>query len=89
MTDLRRLKNMIDEDNYPYFEDAYLLTKIAELEADENMESLAKELCILKAGIEEIKLGDITIPSPRKHFLTLANALRDSKSRVVTRADEQ
>ena len=29
------------------------------------LESIAKELCIRKAGIEELRLGDITIPSPR------------------------
>ena len=51
-------------------------------------DTLAKELCIIKAGIEEIKLGDIIIPSPRDYFLMLASGYRRNYTGVVVRADE-
>ena len=88
MTDLTKLKNLIDEDNFPYFEDEYLLSRIDQLDSEEDLNDLARELCIVKSGIGELKLGDITIPSPKEHFLMLADRLRSNSSRVVGRADE-
>lgn len=89
MTDLDKLKDLIDEANYPYYDDAYLMTRLEEIGIDygASMESIAKELCITKAGIEEIKLGDITIPSPKNHFLTLASKYRANRTGTVVRAD--
>jgi hypothetical protein len=83
--ELEKLKELIDEYNYPYFEDTYLLER---LNKSSNMRSLARELCIMKSGIQEIKLGDITIPSPKNHFLMLASKYRTNLTGVVTRADE-
>ncbi|NBI08275.1 hypothetical protein [Senegalia massiliensis] len=83
--ELEKLKELIDEYNYPYFEDTYLLER---LNKSSNMKSLARELCIMKSGIQEIKLGDITIPSPKNHFLMLASKYRTNLTGVVTRADE-
>lgn len=90
MTDLERLKIMIDEENYPYFSDEYLQARIDEIgtEYGRTLKSLARELCIVKAGIEEIKLGDIMIPSPRDYFLMLASGYRTNQTGVVVRADE-
>ena len=90
MTDLEKLKIMIDEENYPYFEDEYLEMRIKEIgtEYGRTLKGLARELCIIKAGIEEIKLGDITIPSPRDYFLMLASGYRTNQTGVVVRADE-
>lgn len=88
MTDLEKLKDMIDEYNYPYFEDAYLQEKINQMDSLQNLNELARELCISKSAIEEIKLGDISIPSPKNHFLTLASKYRTNHTGVVTRADE-
>lgn len=89
MTDLEKLKGMIDEENYPYFDDEYLQGRIDEIETDYGitLKSIAKELCLTKAGIEEIKLGDITIPSPRNHFLMLASGFRKNHTGVVVRVD--
>ena len=89
MSDLDKLKDMIDEANYPYYDDAYLLARIGEISVDYGvtMESIAKELCINKAGIEELKLGDITIPSPKRHFFNLASKYRANHTGVVVRAD--
>lgn len=91
MSDLDKLKDMIDEANYPYYDDAYLLARLEEIGIDygASMESIAKELCINKAGIEEIKLGDIIIPSPKRHFLTLASKYRVNRTGVVVRADDR
>lgn len=83
--ELEKLKQLIDEYNYPYFEDTYLLERLDE---SSNIKSLARELCIMKSGIQEIKLGDITIPSPKNHFLMLASKYRTNLTGVVTRADE-
>ena len=90
MTDLEKLKQMIDEENYPYFDDEYLLARLEQIEKEEGitLESIARDLCLIKAGIEEIKLGDITIPSPRKHFLMLASKYRANQTGTVVRADE-
>lgn len=86
LENLERLKNLIDEENYPYFDDGYLLEK---LDTDITIEKLARDLCLIKAGIEEIKLGDITIPSPKNHFLMLASGYRKNHTGVVIRADER
>lgn len=89
MTDLEKLKQMIDEENYPYFDDKYLQSRIDQIGQAEGitLESIARDLCLIKAGIEEIKLGDITIPSPRKHFLMLASKYRANMTGVTVRAD--
>ena len=91
MTDLEKLKHMIDEENYPYFDDEYLKNRLDRIgiEYGLTLESLARELCIIKAGIEEIKLGDIIIPSPKDYFLMLASGYRINHTGVVVRADEQ
>lgn len=88
---LDKLKQMIDEENYPYFSDEYLQERIKEIgiEYGITLKGLARELCIIKAGIEEIKLGDITIPSPKRYFLTMAQRYRKDGTRVVVRADGQ
>lgn len=90
MTDLEKLKQMIDEENYPYFTDGYLQSRLNEIDAEYGvtLESIARELCIRKAGIEELQLGDITIPSPRDYFLMLASGYRTNQTGVVVRADE-
>lgn len=88
MTDLEKLKNLIDETNYPYFNDVELQDLIDAKGELLDLYALARELCLIKAGIEEVKLGDITIPSPRKHFLMLAKKYRANQNRVAVRADE-
>lgn len=89
MTDLEKLKQMIDEENYPYFTDEYLQVRIDQIGIEHGitLESIARDLCLIKAGIEELKLGDITIPSPRKHFLMLASGFRTNYTGVVVRVD--
>lgn len=87
MTELEKLKSLIDEENYPYFTDEYLSNELNK--AGVTIESLARDLCLIKAGIEEIKLGDITIPSPKNYFLMLASKYRNNHTGVVIRADER
>ena len=89
MTDLEKLKQMIDEENYPYFTDEYLQARIGQIgvEYGITLKSISRDLCLIKSGIEEIKLGDITIPSPRKHFLMLASGYRVNQTGTVVRAD--
>lgn len=90
MDNLAKLKQMIDEENYPYFDDEYLQARIDQIGQMEGitLESIARDLCLIKAGIEEIKLGDIIIPSPKKYFLMLANKYRANMTGVAVRADE-
>lgn len=86
---VEKLKIMIDEENYPCFEDWYLSERVNELKGStDDINKLARELCLIKAGITEIKLGDITIPSPRDHFLMLASSYRTNYTGTVVRADE-
>ncbi len=89
MDKLEKLKEMIDEENYPYFTDEYLQARINQIgvEYGITLESIARDLCLIKAGIEEIKLGDITIPSPRNHFIMLASGYRQNQTGVVVRVD--
>ncbi len=86
---LNQLIDMIDEDNYPYFDYYYLLKRIEQIDRNEGitLESIARDLCLIKAGIEEIKLGDVVIPSPRNHFLMLASGFRTNQTGVVVRVD--
>lgn len=88
MITIEDIKAKIDEKNYPYFDDAYLTGLVIDINAgslDQN--STIRELCLIKAGIEEIKLGDVTIPSPRNHFLILANRYRSNYTGMVERSD--
>lgn len=91
MDELEILKDLIDELNYPYFEDGYLQERLNQINIIKGItiNSIARDLCLIKSGIEEMKLGDITIPSPKNHFLLLASRHRDNKTGVVNRADER
>lgn len=73
---LETLKNLIDEENYPYYEDSFLLSQI---DNTNSITDLAIKLCLEKSGIPDIKLGDVTIKSPKEHFLRLVQLYR-SKS---------
>lgn len=88
---LIKLKNRIDEENYPYFTDEDLAARILLINEDNfdlEFNALTKELLLLKSNIESIKLGDIEIPSPKDHFLMLASGYRKSMSgQTVVRAD--
>ena len=81
-----KLKRLIDEKNYPYFSNRELQGYLG---GTDNIYQLARELCLIKAGIEEIKLGDVVIPSPRRHFLMLAGRYRQNQTGTVVRADGQ
>lgn len=93
MTDLEdkltKLKDMIDEENYPYFTDEYLQSRISGIDTEHGvtLKSIAKDLCLIKSGIEGVKLGDVEIPSPRNHFLMLASGYRKNHTGVVVRVD--
>ena len=90
MESLARLKKLIDEDNFPYYEDSYLQSRLMTLEDEgQTYTSLVRELLLNKSSIEEIKLGDIVIPSPKNHFLMLASKYRGSKTGSVVRADDR
>ena len=82
---LEKLKEMIDEENYPFFEDADLTMRLRE---GKSLNALARELCLVKSGISEIKLGDIAISSPKQHFLMLASRYRKNHTGTIGRADE-
>jgi hypothetical protein len=81
---------MIDEANYPFFEDDDLETELEKIGtvAGVTLQSIARDLCFIKAGIQEVRLGDITIPSPREYFLRLARKYRTNQTGRVARADE-
>lgn len=94
---LKVLKRLIDEYNYPYYEDSYL---IEVLESNVDIISLAIEFNLQKAALPEMKLGDVEINPPSEYFYRLANCLRNkvwdeekgklvikSQKRVVTRYD--
>ncbi len=85
--DLATLKYLIDEENYPYFTDEFLQSRL--LVDGATYEGIARELCLVKAGIPEMKLGDITIPSPKAYFLDKAARLRVNNSGTVVRSDGQ
>lgn len=80
---IERLKILIDEANYPYFDEEYLIELVNQInQGDADLQSSLRELCMIKAGIEEIRLGDVVIPSPRNHFLILANKYRSNGTGV-------
>ncbi len=84
---LEKLKRLIDEPNYPYFDDSELQAYLDEAGKSPDLYALARNLCQIKSGIEEIKLGDIIIPSPRKHFQGLVAQYRGNHGGMVVRAD--
>lgn len=81
---LEKLKAMIDEENYPYFNDDHLEREIA---TGEELRTIARRLCLTKANIPGIKLGDVEIPSPSDYFLGLADSYRKSATGTVRRYD--
>lgn len=80
---IRELRLLIDENNYPYFDESYLNEIVNAInDGTEDKATILRELCMIKAGIEEIRLGDVVIPSPRNHFLILANKYRSNGTGV-------
>ena len=71
---LNKLKILIDEGSYPFYEDDYLLSLI---ETNEDIYSIARTLCFQKASVPEIKLGDVTIKPPKDYFYNLAASFRN------------
>ncbi len=84
VSDLDKIKYLINEKDYPYFSDTELQDR---LDDTDDLYNLAQELCLIKAGIEEMRLGDVVIPSPRRHFLMLAAKYRGNHTGTVVRAD--
>lgn len=81
------LKELIDEQNYPMFEDQYL--RFA-LESEPDVLALARSLLIKKSSLPDIKLGDVTIKNPKDHFTLLLSQLRrkmyDEDGNIVARS---
>lgn len=81
------LKELIDEQNYPMFEDQYL--RFA-LESEPDVLALARSLLIKKSSLPDIKLGDVTIKNPKDHFILLISQLRrkmyDEHGNIVARS---
>lgn len=79
MTDLDNLKRMLHEDSFPLFSDDELQAHLDPLMdkdgkiAKSSLYELASRLAMMKAGMPEIKLGDITIKPPTKIFQSLAS----------------
>ncbi|MGO3751208.1 MAG: hypothetical protein ACTJGH_00405 [Peptoniphilaceae bacterium] len=71
---LSKLKTLINEGSYPFFEDSYLLSLI---ETQEDLFSIARRLAFQKASIPEIKLGDVTIKPPKTYFYQIASSFRN------------
>lgn len=90
--DLDELKILLNEEDYPYFTDTYLESRIEDSTSDR---SLVRELLITKSTLPAIKLGDVEISSPKDYFLMRAMEYRGSGSltnrsngtRIVVRAD--
>lgn len=64
---IKKLKILLKEDTYPYFDDDALEIFLDENEND--VYKTASELCLLKADSEKsIKVGPITIENPDPEF---------------------
>jgi hypothetical protein len=85
--DLMDLRDKLDEDNYPYYTDQYLTSRLEGVVDEDSYRALIRELLLKKADIPAIKLGDVEIPSPKNHFMTLAFQYRQSMTGTVVRAD--
>lgn len=83
---LQTLKTLIDEWGHPTFTDTYLASLIQQ---DGDILALARTLLMKKASIPDIKLGDVTIKSPKEHYIMLMSQLRrktyDEFGNVITR----
>lgn len=71
---LKLLKNLINEDSYPFFEDSYLLELI---ENEKDLFIIARNLAFQKASVPEVRLGDITIKPPKDYFYQIAASFRN------------
>lgn len=81
------LRDKLEEDEYPYFTDQYLASRLEEVGDEDSYRALIRELLLKKSNIPGIKLGDVEIPSPKNHFLTLAFQYRKNMTGTVVRAD--
>lgn len=84
---LEDIKDKLDENNYPYFTDEYLSTRLETIVDEDAYRALIRELLLKKSNIQGVKLGDIEIPSPKNHFLNMANQYRRGNTGTVVRAD--
>lgn len=97
---VKLILQLIDEDINNATTDIEMIMQMLEL--DPNPYSVATQLCIRKANIPDIKLGDVEIKTNQKYWYSLAQRYRnldiDDKGntikrkgagRVVLRYDEQ
>lgn len=97
---VKLILQLIDEDINNATTDIEMIMQMLEL--DPNPYSVATQLCIKKANIPDIKLGDVEIKTNQKYWYSLAQRYRnldiDDKGntikrkgagRVVLRYDEQ
>ncbi len=73
---LKLLKKLLNERDYPFFEDGFLLSLVSQ---NDDVLGIAVRLCYEKAAIPDMKLGDITIKSPKDYFMSLASRLKNSE----------
>lgn len=97
---IKLILQLIDEDINNATTDIEMIMQMLEL--DPNPYSVATQLCIRKANIPDIKLGDVEIKTNQKYWYTLAQRYRNldidengntvkrkGAGRVVLRYDEQ
>ena len=97
---IKLILQLIDEDLESSTIDTEFLIQLLEL--NPNPYAIAVELCIKKANIPDIKLGDVEIKTNQKYWYTLAQRYRNldidengntvkrkGAGRVVLRYDEQ
>lgn len=71
---LNLLKELLNERDYPFFEDGFLLSLVSQ---NDDVLGVAVRLCYEKAAIPDMKLGDITMKSPKDYFMSLASRLKN------------
>lgn len=86
---LEKLKDILDEENYPFFEDEYLLKKVEEYNqaTEEERTKIILILLETKSGIPEFEVCGMKIPAPTDYFLRKMRSYRKNMTGYVVRED--
>lgn len=87
MLDIIALKFNLREKDSPYFTDQELETLL--MKNDNDINKASYEGLVMKSEDDSIALpGGLDVPSNRAYWLGLAKRFKESKTRILSRADE-
>lgn len=84
---LDKLKMILDEENFPFFEEEYLEERVEEINSGASEKEVVSLLLEIKSGIPEFEVCGMKIPSPENYFLRRLKRYRTNYTGYIDRED--